>query len=107
MNLELKYTSSLGVEINMAVRVPVSMLAGGDGSHLSPRENQDIVDEACAKAMPQLSTLFSAILSQVHTTVHQSCTESIRRHTNHAAAACTRRSPRQTIRTATNNGGMR
>ena len=81
MNLELKYTSSLGVEINMAVRVPAAMLAGGDGSHLSPRENQDIVDEACAKAMPQLSTLFSAILSQVHATVHQSCTESIRRHT--------------------------
>ena len=44
MNLELKYTSSLGVEINMAVRVPAAMLAGGDGSHLSPRENQDIVD---------------------------------------------------------------
>lgn len=80
MNLELRYTTSQGVEIDLEVRVPVSMLAGGDGAHLSARENQDVVDNACARAMPQLSNLFTAIIGQVHGTLQQSCIESLRLH---------------------------
>ena len=80
MHLELRYTTSQGVEIDLQLRAPVSMLAGGDGSHLSPRENQDVMDAACARAMPQLSTLFTAIVSQVHSTLQQSCVESLRLH---------------------------
>ena len=80
MNLNLQYESSLGVKLCVQVAAPVSLMAGGDGSHLSPRDAHDVIERAGKRAMPKLAHLFVSILDQIDDTIHESCRESLRQH---------------------------
>lgn len=76
----LRHTTSQGIKISLEVAFTAAIFAGFDGIHLSPGEIQALVDETSARAMPQLSTLFAAVVGQVSAALRQSCTESLRRY---------------------------
>lgn len=79
-SLDVRYTSTLGVAIELAVRVPADMLAGGDGAHLSPRDARDVIDRAGRNAMPRLAAMVGAMLEQAQDAVQDACVESLRLH---------------------------
>ena len=79
-SLDVRYTSPLGLSVDVSVRVPADMLAGGDGAHLSPRDARDVIDRAGRSAMPRLAVMVGAMLEQAQDAVRAACVESLRRH---------------------------
>ena len=79
-SLDVRYTSPFGVSVDLSVRVPADMLAGGDGAHLSPRDARDVIDRAGRNAMPRLAAMVGAMLEQAQDAVQAACVESLRRH---------------------------